>query len=270
VNVWSNGRFSRTDLEMILICYADAVDDYFQQIRSGSTLPSQSVRQLVESGFVIIPGPTSGDLFNELTAAYDRVMALASGPDFKIASATTRMSDLLSYGPVFDDIYLYPPLLEACSHIVGEPFKLSSFLARTLRGGMPAQELHTDLPRDSEDAPLLGFILMIDSFREENGATRFVPTSHNWTDLPCDRLADTRAKYSGEVLACGERGTMIIFNGAIWHGHTANVTPDARRSIQGYFVRQSARSGFDFRNRLLPAARTRMRPLARYLLVLDD
>jgi hypothetical protein len=26
---------------------------------------------------------------------------------------------------------------------------------------------------------------------------------------------------------------MIIFNGAIWHGHTANVTPDVRRSIQG-------------------------------------
>jgi hypothetical protein len=54
----------------------------------------------VESGFVIIPGPTSGDLFNELTAAYGEVMALASGPDFKIASATTRMSDVLSYGYV--------------------------------------------------------------------------------------------------------------------------------------------------------------------------
>jgi len=111
---------------------------------------------------------------------------------------------------------------------------------------------------------------MIDSFREQNGATRFVPTSHNWTDLPCDRLSDARAKYSGEVLGCGERGTMIIFNGAIWHGHTANVTPHSRRSIQGYFVRRSARSGFDFRNRLLPAVRSRMSPLARYLLALDD
>src|ERR1017187_9167165 len=69
------GVFQDRSVKMILICYADAVDDYFQQIRSGSTLPSQSVRQLVESGFVIIPGPTSGDLFNELTAAYDEVMA---------------------------------------------------------------------------------------------------------------------------------------------------------------------------------------------------
>lgn len=246
------------------------VDDHFQQIRSGSTLPNQSVQQLVESGFVIIPGPISGGSFNELAAAYDEVMAEASGPDFKIGSTTTRMSDLLSYGSVFDDIYLYPPLLEACSHIIGGPFKLSSFLARTLRAGTPSQELHADLARGSDDAPLLGFILMIDSFREENGATRFVPTSHTWSDLPCDRLHDPRAKYSGEVLGCGERGTIIIFNGAIWHGHTANVTSDARRSIQGYFVRRSTQSGFDFRNRLLPAAVTRMSSLARYLLVLDD
>jgi hypothetical protein len=62
------------------------------------------------------------------------------------------MSDLLTYASVFDDVYLYPPLLEACSHVIGEPFKLSSFLARTVRGGTPAQELHADLARGSEDA----------------------------------------------------------------------------------------------------------------------
>ena len=262
--------FQDLPAEVISKCYADAVDDRFQQIRSGKTLPSQSVRQLVESGFAIIPGPTSGDPFNELTTTYDEVMAVASGPDFKIASTTIRMSNLLSFGSVFEDIYLYPPLLEACSHIVGQPFKLSSFLARTLRAGAPSQELHADLARGSGDAPLVGFILMIDSFREDNGATRFVPTSQNWTGLPCDRLSDTRAEHSGEVLGCGERGTMIIFNGAIWHGHTANVTPDARRSIQGYFVRRSAQPGVDFQNRLPPAARARMSPLARYLLALDE
>jgi len=62
---------------------------------------------------------------------------------------------------------------------------------------------------------------------------------------------------------------MIIFNGAIWHGHSANVTPEPRRSIQGYFVRRSAPSGFDFRNRLPRAASSRLSPLARYLMALD-
>src|SRR5262249_21065713 len=122
---------------MISKCYADAVNEQFQQMCSDSTLPSQSVRQLVESGFVIVPGPVSRDPFNVLTAVYDEVMAVAAGPDFKIASTTTRVSDLLTYSSVFDDVFLYPPLLAACAHIIGEPFKLSSFLARTLRGEHP-------------------------------------------------------------------------------------------------------------------------------------
>ena len=63
---------------------------------------------------------------------------------------------------------------------------------------------------------------------------------------------------------------MILFNGAIWHGHTANVTANARRSIQGYFVRRSVRSAFDFRNRLLPATRGRLSSLGSYLLAIDD
>jgi ectoine hydroxylase-related dioxygenase (phytanoyl-CoA dioxygenase family) len=180
------------------------------------------------------------------------------------------MSDLLNHSAAFDEVFLYSPLLEACSHLIGEPFKLSSFIARTLRAGTPTQELHADLPRDSKDAPLLGFILMIDSFHEGNGATRFVSTSHHWPDLPCDHLSGMRTTYPGEVLCCGDRGMMILFNGAVWHGHTANLTVLPRRSIQGYFVRRNARSGFDFRNRLLPKARSRMSTLARYLLALDD
>src|ERR1041384_2762725 len=88
-------------VEIISRCYAAAVDDHFQQMCSGSTLPSQSVRQLVESGFVVIPGPVSGDTLNELTAAYDEVMAAAAGPDLNIGSTTTRMSDLLIYASAF-------------------------------------------------------------------------------------------------------------------------------------------------------------------------
>jgi hypothetical protein len=249
-----------------LICYPYAVHCEFQQIRSRTELPAQSVRQLIDSGFVVIPGPISGEQLNALAAAYDEMMAVASGPDFKIATTTTRMSDLLNYGSAFDDIFLYPPLHAACAHIIGEPFKLSSFLARTLRPNAIAQDLHADLMRSSEDAPLVGFILMIDAFREDNGATRFVPSSHNWPDLPPDRLTDTKGPYPGEVLGCGESGSIIVFNGAVWHGHTANVTPDPRRSIQGYFVRRDAQSGTDFSRCLLPVTQARMSLSARYLL----
>ena len=167
--------------------------------------------------------------------------------------------------PAFDEIYIHPPLLEACAHVIREPFKLSSLLARTLRAKTPAQDLHIDLPRDSKDAPMVGFILMIDPFQRYNGATRFVPASQNWPDVPSGRPLNTGSDWPGQVLACGERGSMIIFNGAIWHGHTANLTLKPRRSVQGYFVRRSAVSGLNFGERMLPETLNRISPLGRYL-----
>ena len=246
------------------------MDDFFQRICSADSVPFHAVEKFSDSGFLLIPGPFSGSSLNQVAEAYDRLMASASGPDFKASSTTVRMSDLLSFDSIFDEIFLYKPLLQVCNSFLREPFKLSSLLARTLKARTPAQELHADLPRDSKDAPLFGFIFMIDPFREENGATRFVPGSQRWHDLPSSRVVDTRLKYPGEVLGCGESGTMILFDGAIWHGHSANVTPCVRRSIQGYFVRRNARSGCDFRSCLSNTAQARMSSLARYLLVLDE
>jgi ectoine hydroxylase-related dioxygenase (phytanoyl-CoA dioxygenase family) len=68
----------------------------------------------------------------------------------------------------------WPPAA-APSH---QPFKLSNLLGRTLRPKAQAQELHVDYARDGQDWPMVGFIVMIDEFRKENSATRFVPGSH--------------------------------------------------------------------------------------------
>jgi Phytanoyl-CoA dioxygenase (PhyH) len=242
------------------------VDSYFNDIVLHQTLSVTSVQQLIESGFVVIPGPVSSSRFPELSLVYDEVMNSGTSPDFKVGSTTTRMYDLVNRGPAFDDVYTFPPLLEACRHVIGEPFKLSSLLGRTLRPGSPVQELHVDLTRDSADAPMVGFILMIDPFTSENGATRFVPSSQYWPDVPSDRLTDRRATFPGEIAVCGESGSLIIFNAAIWHGHTANNTREQRRSIQGYFVRRDAQSGIDFSTHTSPETLGRITPFARYLL----
>lgn len=225
---------------------------------------------LDEAGFLSMPGPFSSQQLGELVGIYDEVMANASGPSFNVGSTTTRMSDLLSFNVIFDEVFLYEPLLAICSRFFDHECKLSSFLGRTLRPGTPAQALHADLPRNSEDAPLLGFILMIDSFRKDNGATRFVPGSHRWPGVPDQSMVDARAQHPCEHVMCGAAGTMVLFNAAIWHGHTANVTSHQPRSIQGYFVRRDARQGFDFRSNLPEHVQARMTSRARRLLALDE
>ena len=253
-----------------VICYADSVEDTLEiRVRDDESL-EYAVRQLAEMGFISMRGPFSPKRLSALVETYDEVMSPGCGPNFNVGSTTTRMSNLLSFNVIFDDIFLHEPLLAICSRFFIGDFKLSSFLGRTLRPGTPAQALHADLPRDSEDALLLGFILMVDPFLRENGATRFVPSSHDWPSVPTESMVDTRAQHPNEHVRWGAAGTMIIFNAAIWHGHTANTTPHPRRSVQGYFVRRNARRGSEFRSMLPFRVPTRMSPNARHLLALDE
>jgi len=99
---------------------------------------------------------------------------------------------------------------------------------------------------------------MADGFRPDNGATRFVPGSHEREERPDDEMQ--------AELACGAAGSMRLFNGSIWHGHSANRTTIPRRSIQGAFIRREAPSGSNLAARMRANTLVRIGPLARYLL----
>ena len=77
---------------------------------------------------------------------------------------------------------------------------------------------------------MVGFILMIDDFTPENGATCFAPGSQGMDALP---------PSCSLVQACGPSGSLIVFNGSVWHGHGANGTDTPRRSIQGAYIRRT-------------------------------
>jgi hypothetical protein len=225
------------------------LDPSYEGIRTGTHLPHSAVAALNRNGFFILHGPYAGDI----TQAYDEAMASGTAPDLKVGSTTARLSDLVNRSSAFDPIFLHPPLLEACAHFIGAPFKLSSLLGRTLHPHAPAQALHQDLPDDSPDRPMLGFIYTVDPFRTDNGATRFLH--------PCT---------GHETLACTSAGCLIVFNASVTHGHGANQTGEPRRSIQGCFVRREARSACDFAASMGHATLGRLSPLARYLLALED
>ena len=72
--------------------------------------------------------------------------------------------------------------------------------------------------------------------------------------------------YQGQALACGPAGSIIIFNGSVWHGHTANRSPNRRRSIQGAFVPRDARSAINHASRIRHETFERIGDLAKYLL----
>jgi hypothetical protein len=242
------------------------MDDWFDALADSNALPPNAACALSERGFVVLPGLVPTEQMERLAHAYDDAVASATGDDVKTGSTTTRVNDFVNRGADFDGIYVFAPLLAACVHVIDRPFKLSSMHARTLRPHSPAQELHVDVRRDSTDWPLVGFILMVDEFRADNGATRFVPASHRWLGTLEDVMADHRADYDGQVLACGSAGSLLIFNGSAWHGHTANMSDEPRRSLQGAFIPRDGRAGTDFSARMRPETLARLGPIARYVL----
>jgi ectoine hydroxylase-related dioxygenase (phytanoyl-CoA dioxygenase family) len=79
-------------------------------------------------------------------------------------------------------------------------------------------------------------------------------------------MSDPTADYPGQELALGSEGSIVIYDGAIWHGHTINRTNENRRSIQGMFIRGDAQTWSDRTIRMLPETLSRIGDLASYLL----
>jgi ectoine hydroxylase-related dioxygenase (phytanoyl-CoA dioxygenase family) len=241
------------------------MDDWYRVIASESDLPRDAARQLYDIGFVVLPGLVIQGGGARLSDAYDNAVLTADPADVSIRSST-RVHDFVNRGPEFDGLYIYDPLLAACCQIIGRPFKLSTMHARTLEPGAPAQPLHVDVKRDADGWPLVGFIVMVDDFHTENGATRFVPGSHLLSQEPGESIKDATDACEGQALACGPAGSIIIFNGSIWHGHAANRSARRRRSVQGAFVPREARSSINQTSRIRPETYQRIGDLAKYVL----
>lgn len=242
------------------------MQDHLRETIERFELSPATCRELDEDGFTIIPGPIPTEDLSQLAAAYDAAITSADPDDVKVGSSTTRVRDFVNRGPEFDTLYLHPPLLKACCRIINEPFRLSTMHARTLRPDLPPQNLHVDFASDRRGWTMVGFIFMVDEFRHDNGATRFLPASHPWSTVPTDLLGDPKAENPGQVLACGPAGSMIVFNGSVWHGHTVNRSGQSRRSLQGAYIRRDAESSENLPARMLPETLSRLSPLAKYLL----
>jgi len=228
---------------------------------------------LHESGFCVIPGPVPAPDVPALSPAYDAAVTAADPADVRTSinpARSTRITDFVNRDPIFDSLYVHEPILEACRSIIGERFKLSACHGRTVEPGATAQGLHVDVLRHDAAWPLVGFILMIDAFSADNGATRFVPRSHLTMRVPADVMVDTTDDYEGQQLACGAAGSVIVFHGSTWHGFTANRTSRPRRSVQGAFIPRSGKSALDHAARIRPETQRRIGPLAKYLLDLGD
>jgi len=227
-------------------------------------------------GYVVVENVLDRDTLSEVRERVEYLYESEgenAGSEFRQEPGSRRLANLVDKGEIFAQLIAIPRVLEFVSHVLGPRFKLSSFNARSANPhSNEAQPLHCDagaLP-DAAGYWVCNTVWLLDDFTLENGATRVIPGSQNWSQLPQETLTDPTAPHPQEVLLTAPAGTVIVMNTHAWHGGTANRSDNHRRALHAFFCRYD-KPQQQYQKRLLrPETQARLGPELRHLLALDD
>lgn len=196
-----------------------------------------------------------------------------AGWEFRQEPGSRRLANLVDKGTIFEHLVARPRVLELVGHVLGSHFKLSSFNARSANPhASEAQPLHCDagaLP-DQQGFWVCNTIWLLDDFTLRNGATRVIPGSQSWKQLPQEALGDPSAPHPQEVMLAAPAGSVIVMNTHAWHGGTANRTAEHRRALHAFYCRGD-KPQQQYQKALLRAeTKNRLSGPLRRLLALDD
>ncbi|GII84222.1 hypothetical protein Ssi03_22120 [Sphaerisporangium siamense] len=196
---------------------------------------------LREWGFCLIENPLPPAKFKELV---ERLTELAEAERednsaFLYDGGNQRVFGLLNKGTIFEEIVQNEAVCELMEELLGYNFLLSSIHANIAGPGGARMALHPDQTFARMPWPPYPFVAnsmwMLDDFTEENGATRVIPGTH-LLGRPPDYAAGEGDIETQAV--CGPAGTVMVFDGRLWHQTGANRTKDRlRHGILVYYCR---------------------------------
>ena len=181
-------------------------------------------------GFAILPDFLDADRLASVQQQLEPIFAMTTQRDADRKGRysglqTVHVHNLFAKTRAIDDIAIDPILLFAIEGVLGDQFQMSVATAMCPDPGIAPQGLHQDdghYPLARPRPPfIVNTLIALDDFTEANGATRLVPGSHLSTD-PIDPDAPITYAEMGA-------GSLLIFDGALWHAGGGNRTHDQRR-----------------------------------------
>jgi len=194
--------------------------------------PSATVDGIVAAidadGACIVEGMMTPVEVERTRASLTKVIeAIPTGRNFFEGFHTQRIYALFAKTRAFDAPAINPLLLGVLDRVLHH-YQLSAPTGIVIGAGEKAQILHRDesiypLPPEFPNV-VVNTMWALDDFTEANGATRFVPGSHRWTDA--QPTGDEPLEY-----AVMPAGSVAFYLGKIWHGGGANSTDRARLGV---------------------------------------
>ncbi|HIG61677.1 MAG TPA: hypothetical protein EYQ22_12400 [Gammaproteobacteria bacterium] len=190
----------------------------------------KATAEVKELGYAIIPGFLSEQrlnlLRNDLEPIFEQSGIRNADQGGRYSGLqTVHVHNLFAKTRAVDEIAIDPVLLLIIEGILGSLFQLSVGTAMSPQPGVDPQGLHRDdghYPLARPRPPFIAnSLIALDDFTQANGATRIVPGSHKRTE---DIKPNTEVIFA-EMPA----GSLLVFDGALWHAGGGNRTKDQRR-----------------------------------------
>jgi ectoine hydroxylase-related dioxygenase (phytanoyl-CoA dioxygenase family) len=193
------------------------------------TTAEEHAANVARDGYTIVEDAIAPELVDRLVAAVDALHAeLAVTPAANIFEGlkTLRVYNLLARAAIFQEVPVHDAVLPIVEGVLDRGCLVSSLSSITILPGEEAQPIHADdqlIPLPKPHVPLVcNSMWALTDFTEANGATRLVPHTH---------VAD-RSPNFGEphetIPAVMKRGSVLVWNGSLWHGGGANQTSERR------------------------------------------
>jgi len=188
------------------------------------------LEEIDEQGYTILENAIEPDLVAEFRDEIHRVeREHKTSPTGNTVEGfkTLRMYNLLAKSAAFQKMPVHEEVLPLVERVLEPDCLLSGMTSMDLGPGEVPQPLHPDdyvINVRRPHPPLVcTTIWALTDFTEENGATRLVPGSHKR-----DKLPDYSQSYES-IPAVMPAGSVLVFDGALWHGSGQNRSHDSWR-----------------------------------------
>jgi len=189
------------------------------------------VEEIRERGYAVVPDFLTADQVASIRSAFESEVPITEMRAIGTETGRTwRAHNLLAKTRAADEVFLDPRLRAIVDGVIGRFNQINITTLFNTLPGETRQLLHQDdglWPVPRPHPPFLcNALFAFDDFTRDNGATHLVPFSHKWTK-PVDQSVAT-------VQVEMRSGSVVFWEGGMWHAGGANVTADEER--MGFFI----------------------------------
>ena len=191
------------------------------------------LERMKRDGFTIVEDAIDASVVTALRDdiwRLERELAVQPAENLFEGAHTVRIYNLLAHGPLYQQVPVHERVLPIIEGVLDRNCLVSSLSSINIGPGEDAQPLHADdqlIPLPKPHVSIIcNSMWALTDFTIENGATRVVPGSHR-----ADRSPQPFGEPVETLAAEMKAGSVLVFDGSIWHGGGANRSTERRLGL---------------------------------------